>query len=53
MQKERVRADGKINNPNFVDKAPAEVVQKERDKVDELGSAIEKLQEQKLRMETL
>jgi valyl-tRNA synthetase len=53
MQKERVRADGKINNPNFVDKAPAEVVQKERDKLDELGSAIEKLQEQKVRMETL
>ena len=53
MQKERTRADGKINNPKFVDKAPAEIVQKERDKVEELGSAIEKLQDQKIRMENL
>ena len=52
-EKERRRADGKVNNPNFVEKAPAAVVQKERDKVVELSSAIEKLQQQKLRIESL
>jgi len=51
--KERQRADGKINNPNFVEKAPDEVVQKERDKVFELSSAIDKLEQQKLRIENL
>jgi valyl-tRNA synthetase len=52
-EKERQRADGKINNPNFVEKAPEAVVQKERDKVIELSSAIEKLQQQKSRIENL
>ena len=44
------RAEGKINNPSFVDKAPAEVVQKEKDKVQDLGFAIAQLQEQKARV---
>jgi valyl-tRNA synthetase len=52
-EKEKQRADGKVNNPNFVEKAPEAVVQKERDKVIELSSAIEKLQQQKLRIESL
>jgi valyl-tRNA synthetase len=52
-EKERQRADGKVNNPNFVEKAPEAVVQKERDKVLELSSAIEKLQQQKSRIENL
>lgn len=51
--KERQRADGKINNPNFVEKAPQEVVQKERDKVQNLSSAIDKLVAQKARIESL
>ncbi len=50
---ERDRADGKVNNPNFVEKAPADVVQKERDKVADLSSAIEKLQEQRSSIEKL
>lgn len=51
--KEKQRADGKIKNPNFVEKAPEEVVQKERNKVLELSSAIDKLQQQKSRIESL
>ncbi len=52
-ERERDRADGKINNQNFVAKAPAEVVEKEREKVDALASAIEKLVEQKSRIASL
>ncbi len=52
-EKERNRADAKVNNPNFAKKAPAEVVQKERDKVAELSSAIEKLEQQRSRIEKL
>ncbi len=46
-QKDRSRAEGKINNPNFVDKAPEDVVQKERDKLAEIESALAKLGEQR------
>jgi len=45
--KDKERTAGKLGNPNFVDKAPADVVQKERDKLAELESAIEKLQQQR------
>ncbi|MGV0033558.1 MAG: valine--tRNA ligase [Candidatus Azotimanducaceae bacterium WSBS_2022_MAG_OTU7] len=47
-QKERAKTEGKINNPSFVEKAPEEVVQKERDKLQDLDSALEKLGEQRL-----
>jgi len=40
------RVENKLNNPNFVDKAPAEIVEKERSKLSEIKIAIEKLQEQ-------
>jgi len=40
-QQEYDRTEAKLSNSNFVDKAPPEVVEKERSKV-----AIEKLQEQ-------
>lgn len=46
-EKDRARTEGKINNPNFVEKAPEDVVQKERDKLQELDSALQKLQEQR------
>jgi valyl-tRNA synthetase len=46
-QKDRARTEGKINNPSFVEKAPADVVQKERDKLNDLDSALEKLLEQR------
>ncbi len=51
--KERDRAEGKVNNPNFVERAPADVVQKERDKVADLSAAIQKLQEQLANIENL
>ena len=47
-QKDREKTEGKINNPSFVEKAPEEVVQNERDKLQDLDSALEKLNEQRL-----
>ncbi len=47
-QKDHAKTEGKINNPSFVEKAPEEVVQKERDKLQDLDSALEKLNEQRL-----
>jgi len=46
-EKDRARTEGKINNPNFVERAPEEIVQKERDKLQDLDSALQKLQEQR------
>ena len=40
------RTQKKLANPNFVDKAPPAVVQKERDKIAEQEAALVKLQEQ-------
>jgi valyl-tRNA synthetase len=45
-QQEYQRTDAKLGNSNFVDKAPPEVVEKERSKLTEIKIAIEKLQEQ-------
>jgi valyl-tRNA synthetase len=53
LEKDTTRTEGKINNPNFVNKAPAEVVQKERDKLTDLVSALEQLQIQKGRIDSL
>lgn len=52
-QRDRERTESKINNPNFVDKAPGDVVQKERDKLVDLNSALEKLEQQKTRVASL
>ena len=46
-QKDRARTEGKINNPSFVEKAPEDVVQKERDKLRDLDAALEQLSEQR------
>lgn len=51
--KDKTKAENKINNPNFVDKAPKEVVQKEKDRLTELVSALEKLEVQKSRVASL
>jgi valyl-tRNA synthetase len=48
---ERTRA--KLTNPSFVDKAPAAVVQKERDKIAEQEMALAKLREQEDRIRAL
>jgi len=46
IQKDFGRIESKLNNPKFVDKAPEAVVQKERDKLADLKSALAKLEEQ-------
>ncbi|MCB1693795.1 MAG: class I tRNA ligase family protein, partial [Pseudomonadales bacterium] len=51
--RERERAENKISNPNFVEKAPSDVVEKEKEKLAELTSALEQLQEQRSRVVTL
>ncbi len=47
------RTRGKLTNPSFVDKAPAAVVQKERDKIAEQEMAVAKLREQEDRIRVL
>ncbi|MBL4681097.1 MAG: valine--tRNA ligase [Pseudomonadales bacterium] len=49
-KKDKARVEGKINNPKFVDRAPPEIVQKEKDKLPEIESAIEQLKNQRVRV---
>jgi len=44
LKKEAGRISGKLSNANFVDKAPAAVVDKEKEKLAGYESALEKLQ---------
>lgn len=53
LQKDAERAESKLQNPNFADKAPAEVVAKERDKLTELKTALSKLEKQLERINSL
>ncbi|MAZ90195.1 MAG: valine--tRNA ligase [Cellvibrionaceae bacterium] len=53
IKKDVVRVEGKLNNPKFVDKAPADVVQKEKDKLTEMSGALSKLEEQVAKLATL
>ncbi|WP_018015621.1 valine--tRNA ligase [Teredinibacter turnerae] len=46
LVKEKSRLAGKLENPKFVDKAPADVVAKEREKLNEVEAALAKLSEQ-------
>nr|VFK00016.1 MAG: valyl-tRNA synthetase [Candidatus Kentron sp. H]VFK00090.1 MAG: valyl-tRNA synthetase [Candidatus Kentron sp. H]VFK04395.1 MAG: valyl-tRNA synthetase [Candidatus Kentron sp. H] len=50
MVQELTRSQGKLENPNFVDKAPPEVVAKERVRVAELVGAIGKLEGQRAQL---
>ncbi len=47
ITKDSQRVRGKLDNPKFVDKAPADVVQKERDKLEDFESALHRLESQK------
>lgn len=47
LQKEAERAETKLQNPNFAEKAPYEVVEKEREKLAELKAVLKKLQIQR------
>lgn len=40
------KSSAKLNNPNFADKAPAEVVNKERERVTEMQTSLQQLREQ-------
>lgn len=43
LQKDLARIDGKLNNPKFMDKAPADVVNKEREKQAKQQQSLDKL----------
>jgi len=45
--------EGKLANPGFTDKAPEAVVQKEKDKLADMQSALANLQEQKKKIENM
>jgi valyl-tRNA synthetase len=53
LQADLERAQQKLDNPNFVNKAPAPVVEKERDKIAEQQAALTKLQEQVTKIRAL
>lgn len=53
LSKEAERAEAKLLNPQFVDKAPPEVVDKERTRLSELKMTLEKLEQQLARMAML
>jgi valyl-tRNA synthetase len=50
LEKDVSRIQGKLGNPAFVDKAPADVVAKEREKMQSQQQALATLQEQALRI---
>ncbi|MFI8431642.1 valine--tRNA ligase, partial [Pseudomonas sp. NPDC078863] len=53
LQGEVQRVGGKLSNAGFVDKAPAEVIEKERAKLAEAEQALDKLAEQHARIASL
>ncbi len=50
---DQARAEKKLNNKEFLRKAPSEVVNKEQEKLNDIKSALFKLQEQKLKISSL
>ncbi len=44
LQQEQEKSENKLNNTNYTDKAPAEVVAKERERLAQTAQALEKLQ---------
>ena len=50
---DQARAEKKLNNKEFLKKAPSEVVNKEQEKLKDIKSALFKLQEQKLKISSL
>ncbi|MGJ0514588.1 MAG: valine--tRNA ligase [Methylomicrobium sp.] len=51
--KELPRAEGKLSNPDFVSKAPAEVLKKEEQKLAELRSSLDNLEQQRRKIQSL
>ena len=46
LEKELARVHGKLSNENFVKKAPAAIVQEERDKLEKYRTMMDKVTEQ-------
>ncbi|MDH5360918.1 MAG: valine--tRNA ligase [Gammaproteobacteria bacterium] len=53
LEKETQRISGKLNNDKFVSKAPEEVVQKEKDKLAEMETAMSQLKEQQEKIKAM
>ena len=53
LEKDLARIQGKLNNNSFVDKAPAAVVNKEREKMQSQQQALEKLQAQQSQIQQM
>jgi len=53
LREDLARAEKKLANPSFVEKAPPEVVSKERARVAELGDALTRLQDQSEALEQI
>jgi len=53
MEREQTRIRAKLDNASFIEKAPADVVAKEREKLQALQQALETLQEQEQRIRRL
>ncbi|MDX1519006.1 MAG: valine--tRNA ligase [Gammaproteobacteria bacterium] len=53
LEKEQQRLRAKLDNENFVSKAPEDVVNREREKLNDTISSLEKLKDQKLRLEAI
>ncbi len=53
LTKDVQRCEEKLQNPNFADKAPTQVVAKERQRVDEMRSSLSQLAEQRQRISAM
>lgn len=53
LHKDVERGEIKLANPSYVERAPADVVEKERQRVSDMRSALEKLEEQRKKIEAL
>jgi len=51
--KEMPRIEGKLSNPGFVDKAPADVIDKEKAKLADLRSSLNNLEQQQQKIQAL
>lgn len=47
------KSSAKLNNPNFADRAPADVVKKERDRVAEMQTSLQQLKDQAIKINKL
>jgi valyl-tRNA synthetase len=53
LEKEAAKTRGKLNNENFVGKAPVAVIEKEKSKLSDAESTLTKMHEQKIQIATL